>query len=133
MAWGILTALVFMLTIGDKNRIAKSRMAGAFLGLRPRQDQSGEGNPQLRITKAGRRVRTAALGQQRQPHLGTVRQGQRPAALGGLRLSERGGKNAKKRAKVAVGPGSSRCSCTGCGVTGRCTSPIGYQQGRTEE
>src|SRR5258708_17414892 len=50
---GVLTALVFLLTIENKERFDKSRMAGAFLGLRPRKRQSGDDDPQLRITKAG--------------------------------------------------------------------------------
>ncbi len=38
---GTLTALTYVATIADPGRFAKSRMAGAFLGLRPRQQQSG--------------------------------------------------------------------------------------------
>src|SRR5512132_2583178 len=36
---GLLTALVFLLTLEDKTRFKKSRAAGAFVGLRPRKDQ----------------------------------------------------------------------------------------------
>jgi transposase len=50
---GILTALVYVLTIEDKNRFSKSRMAGGYLGLRPRKGESGNDDPQLRITKTG--------------------------------------------------------------------------------
>ena len=50
---GTLTALTFMLTVGDKARFSRTRDIGAYLGLRPRLGQSGDNEPQLRITKAG--------------------------------------------------------------------------------
>jgi transposase len=50
---GTLTALTFLLTVGDKERFSRTRDIGSFLGLRPRLDQSGDSHPQLRITKAG--------------------------------------------------------------------------------
>lgn len=50
---GLLTALVFVLSLEDKGRFTSSRQVGAYLGLRPRQDQSGDTDKQLRITKAG--------------------------------------------------------------------------------
>lgn len=50
---GTLTALTFMLTVGDKERFSRSRSIGGFLGLRPRLEDSGENHPQLPITKAG--------------------------------------------------------------------------------
>jgi transposase len=51
---GLLTALVYLLTLEDKSRFKKSRAAGAFLGLRPRQRKSGHDDPQLHISKTGR-------------------------------------------------------------------------------
>ena len=50
---GPLTALAFVLTLEDPQRFKKSRDVGAYLGLRPRQRDSGGQRPQLRITKAG--------------------------------------------------------------------------------
>src|ERR1019366_2109941 len=50
---GPLTALAFGLTIADGARFGKSRDIGAYLGLVPRQDDSGDHSSQLRITKAG--------------------------------------------------------------------------------
>jgi transposase len=50
---GALTALGFVLTLEDPSRFSKIRTVGAYLGLRPRLRQSGEQQPQLRITKAG--------------------------------------------------------------------------------
>jgi len=49
---GTLTALTFMLTVGDKERFSRTRDIGAYLGLRPRLGQSGDHEPELRI-KAG--------------------------------------------------------------------------------
>jgi len=46
-------AQLFILTIGDKNLFQRSRTVGAHMGLRPRKSQSGDGDPQLRITKSG--------------------------------------------------------------------------------
>lgn len=50
---GTLTALTFVLTIGDATRFERSRDVGCYVGLRPRRDQSGERDPRLGITKAG--------------------------------------------------------------------------------
>jgi transposase len=50
---GPLTSLGFVLTLEEPQRFAKSRSVGAFLGLTSRQRDSGEFQPQLRITKAG--------------------------------------------------------------------------------
>jgi transposase len=50
---GTLTALTFMLTVGDKERFPRTRDIGPFLGLRPRLGQSSDKDPELRITKAG--------------------------------------------------------------------------------
>ncbi len=50
---GTLTALTFVLTIGDPERFAHSRDLGPFLGLVPRRRQSGDQDPHLRISKCG--------------------------------------------------------------------------------
>jgi transposase len=50
---GTLTATTFVLTLGRKERFAHSRDVGSYLGLRPRQKQSGERDPQLGISKSG--------------------------------------------------------------------------------
>jgi len=98
---GALTALAFILTIADGARFAKSRDIGPYLGLVPRQDDSGDHSSQLRITKAG------------DPYLRRLLVGSAQYIVGpfgpdsdlrrhGERLMQRGGKNAKKRAIVAV-------------------------------
>jgi transposase len=50
---GVLTALVFLLTLEDKRRFKKSRTVGAFIGFNPKRDQSGDSDKQLGITKTG--------------------------------------------------------------------------------
>ena len=98
---GELTGLAFALTIGDKGRFEKSRTVGAFLGLRPRRDQSGGGDPQLRITKAGDPLVRRLLVNSANHILGPFG-ADSDLRRWGLKLAERGGKNARKRAKVAV-------------------------------
>src|ERR1700738_1882745 len=50
---GPVTALTYVLTLGDPHRFTSSRAAGAYLGLRPRQRQSGERDPNLGIARNG--------------------------------------------------------------------------------
>ena len=50
---GPLTALCFVLKIGDPKRFSRSRDVGPYLGLCPRRDQSGDTDKQLRISKCG--------------------------------------------------------------------------------
>jgi transposase len=98
---GPITALTYVLTIEDPSRFRKSRDVGSFLGLRPRQNQSGKRDPQLRITKAGDgRLRSLLV--ECAHHL--LRKNTPDCMLKrwGLRLCERGGKNSRKRALVAV-------------------------------
>lgn len=98
---GPLTALCFVLTLEEPDRFTTSRAVGAYLGLCPRLQNSGDLQPQLRITKAGDEMLRRYLVQGAHYILGH----QGPDCdlrRYGLRLSERGGKNAKKRAVVAV-------------------------------
>ena len=50
---GPLTALTFVLTLEDPYRFEKSRSVGAYLGLVPASDKSGDKDPQKRISKEG--------------------------------------------------------------------------------
>jgi transposase len=50
---GRLTAMTFVLTLGRADRFAHSRDVAGFLGLRPKQRQSGARDPQLGISKRG--------------------------------------------------------------------------------
>ena len=47
---GALTALTFVLTLEDPYRFEKSRSVGAYLGLVPASDRSGDRDPQRRIS-----------------------------------------------------------------------------------
>jgi transposase len=47
------TALAYVTTLGSSDRFSNVRAAGAFVGLRPRRDQSGDTDRHLRITKEG--------------------------------------------------------------------------------
>lgn len=50
---GSLVGLAYLLVIDDPGRFRRSRDVGAYLGLVPKQRESGDDSPQLRITKAG--------------------------------------------------------------------------------
>lgn len=98
---GTLTALAYVLTVEDAERFTDSRMAGAYLGLTPRRDQSGKTDKQLPITKAGNAYMRSLLVNCAHYILGPFG---KPCHLRayGERVMLRGGKNAKKRAVVAV-------------------------------
>jgi transposase len=98
---GPLTALAFVLILADPRRFKDSRTVGAYLGLTPRKDESGEQQPQLRITKAGDPFLRRLLVSSAQYILGPFGPDSDLKRFGQA-LSRRGGKNAKKRAVVAV-------------------------------
>lgn len=98
---GPLTALAYVLVLEEPGRFGKGRQVGKFLGLTPRRDQSGETDKQLRITKAGNRFLRRLLVGAAQYILGPFGPDCHLRQFG-LRLAERGGKSAKKRAVVAV-------------------------------
>jgi transposase len=98
---GAITALYYVLTIEDASRFAKSRAVGAYVGLRPKQRDSGEQRPQLRITKAGDRLLRSLLVRCAHYILGPFGP-DTDLRRWGLRMAERGGSASKKRAIVAV-------------------------------
>ena len=98
---GPITALTFVLTLEDPGRFPNNREVGAYLGLVPRQRDSGEREPQLGIGKSG------------DPHLRRLLVQAAHYILGpfgpdsdlrrwGERYAGTGARNAKKRAVVAV-------------------------------
>jgi transposase len=125
---GTLTALAFVLTLEDKQRFAKSRCVGSYLGLRPKKDQSGDLDKQLRITKAGDAYLRRLLVGSAHYILGPFGQDS-DLRRWGLRLCARGGRNAKRRAVVAVARKLS-VLLHRLWVTGEAYQPIGYVQGR---
>ena len=101
--WGVgpITALTFVLTIEEPGRFRRSRDVGSYFGLRPRQDQSGETDKQLRITKAGDRLVRKYLVQCAHRIL-SDRGPDTDLRTWGLAIAARGGGRAKRRALVAV-------------------------------
>jgi len=98
---GDLIATTYVLTVEDPGRFRRSRDAGCYVGLRPKRSESGESRPQLRITKEGDRYLRQLLVQGAHYILGW-RGPDTDLRRWGLQLAQRGGKNAKKRAIVAV-------------------------------
>lgn len=98
---GPIVALTFILTLDNPGRFAKSRDVGAYLGLIPRQYDSGDSQPQMRITKTGDRMMRSLLVQSAQHILGKFGKDS-DLRRHGLKIANRGGKNAKKRATTAV-------------------------------
>ena len=99
---GELTALAYVLTVEDPKRIVRSRSAGAYFGLVPGSDDSGEKHEQRRITKEGDRFCRRLLVSAAQYILGPHARVDSDLRRHGLAMATRGGKNAKKRAVVAV-------------------------------
>jgi len=98
---GPLIALTFVLTVEDKGRFQKSRDIGCYVGLRPRRSDSGQSQPQLRITKEGDPYLRTMLVQG--AHYIISRRGpDTDLKRWGLHLAKHGGKRGKKRAVVAV-------------------------------
>ena len=98
---GPITALAFVLTIEDPRRFHKSREVGAYLGMIPKRNQSGEVDPEGHITKTGDKYLRRMLVGCAHYILGPF--GPETSLRNwGLRLAERGGKGAKHKAAVAV-------------------------------
>ncbi len=98
---GPVTAATYVLTLEDPGRFPRSRAVGCYVGLRPRQADSGDQKPQLHITKAGDEALRSLLVCAAQHILGPYGP-DTDLRRWGLALAERGGKAAKKRAVVAV-------------------------------
>lgn len=98
---GTQIALTYVLTLEDPHRFPKSRAVGCFLGLRPGRRDSGESQPQMHISKEGDRYLRTMLVQGAHYILGPFGEDS-DLRRWGLKLAGRGGKNAKKRAVVAV-------------------------------
>jgi transposase len=98
---GTLTALTFVLSLEDPYRFEKSRSVGAYLGLVPARDQSGDRDPQRRISKEGDEMLRRLLVGSAHYILGPFGQDS-DLRRHGEKIASRGGKNAKKRAAVAV-------------------------------
>jgi transposase len=98
---GPLTALTFVLTVEDPYRFERSRSVGAYLGLVPARDRSGERDPQKHISKEGDEMLRRLLVSGAHYILGPFGSDSDLRRHGG-KIASRGGKNAKKRAVVAT-------------------------------
>jgi transposase len=98
---GPVISLTFVLTLDDGQRFAHSRDVGPYLGLTPKQRESGESQPELGISKAGDGLLRSLLVQGAHCML---RKGAPDSDLRawGLGKMGKGGKRAKKCAIVAV-------------------------------
>jgi len=98
---GPVTSLAYVLTLESPLRFPRSRDVGPYVGLVPRQEDSGDTQPQLNISKAGDRMLRKLLVGSAHYILGPFGPDTDLRRFG-KKLCERGGKNAKKRATVAV-------------------------------
>ena len=98
---GPLISLTFVLSIGDPARFTKSRQVGPYLGLVPRQRESGDKSPQLGISKTGNAYLRQLLVNGSQYMLG-YRGADTDLRRWGLQRASVGGKSGRKRAVVAV-------------------------------
>lgn len=98
---GPVTSLAFVLLIEDPKRFTKSRQVGPYFGMVPRLDESSESQPQLRITKTGDKLGRRLLVSAAQYILGPFGP-DCDLRRHGEQIAMQGGKNAKKRAAVAV-------------------------------
>jgi transposase len=98
---GEVTALTFALVIDDVNRFSRSRDVAAYLGLVPKQAQTGDTDPSMRITKAGDRYLRSLLVQCAKKILGAKGPDCDLKRWGSV-IAARGGKRAKQVATVAV-------------------------------
>ena len=98
---GPLTALAFVLIVEDPARFANGRAVGAYAGLVPGKDQSGGSDPQRRISRHGNELLRRLLVGCAHYILGSFGQDS-DLRRHGEKIAQRGGKNARKRAIVAV-------------------------------
>ena len=98
---GLITSCAFVALVADPGRFGSARDAGAYFGLTPGQDQSGDKDAPKHVTKAGsalmRRLLVTAANyilRASSPDTALKRHGERICA--------RGGKVARRKAKTAV-------------------------------
>src|SRR6201984_997090 len=120
--------LPYVLTLENPEHFAKSRDVGPYLGLVPKQEDSGESQPQLGISKAGDTMVRKLLVGSAHYILGPFGPDSDLRSYG-LRLCERGGKNAKKRAAVAVAR-KLAVLLHRLWVSGEVYEPLGYASSR---
>lgn len=99
---GVIGSTVIVAAIGgDADRFGRARDIGPYLGLTPRQEQSGETDRQLHITKAGSEIVRRALTECANVAMRSDAR-DTDVKLKGLRIAMRGGRIARKKARIAV-------------------------------
>ena len=98
---GPVTSLAFVLTLESPDRFKKSRDLGPFLGLVPKRDQSGQTDKPLSITKAGNKHLRQLLVSASNYIMGPFGPDCDLRRFG-ERIASRGGKIARRKAKIAV-------------------------------
>lgn len=98
---GPLTALAFVLVLEDPMRFVNGRAVGAYAGLVPGKDQSGDSDPQRRISRHGNELLRRLLVGCAHYILGPFGEDS-DLRRHGEKIAQRGGKNARKGAIVAV-------------------------------
>ena len=98
---GALTTMAYVLTLDDGGRFRRSRSVGAFLGLIPGSDDTGDLHVQKRITREGDAFLRRLMVSSAQYIMGPFGK-DCDLRRHGMAIAQRGGKNGKKRAVVAV-------------------------------
>lgn len=98
---GAITSLAYVLTLEEPGRFERSRAVGAWLGLTPRRDQSGETDRALRISKAGNEYLRRLLVSCAQYLMGPFGPDCHLRRWA-MKIAVSGGRNAKRRAVVAL-------------------------------
>ena len=96
-----MTSCAFVALVADPGRFGSARDVGAYFGLTPGQDQSGDKDAPKRVTKAGsalmRRLLVTAAN-----HILRASSPDTALKRHGERICARGGKVARRKAKTAV-------------------------------
>ena len=98
---GTLIALTFLLTLEDAHRFRQSRDVGCYPGLQPGRRNSGRANRRCTSARKAIPICETLLVQGAHHILGPFG-ADSDLRRWGLKLAERGGKNGKKRAIIAV-------------------------------
>jgi len=112
---GPLTALTFVLTLEDPHRFEKSRSVGAYLGLVPATDRSGDSDPQKRISKEGDQMLSVSSWSQAPTTSSVLLARTRTYDVTGRRSLDAEARTQRSERRWPW-RGSSRCSCTACGL-----------------
>ena len=119
---GPLTALTFVLTVEDPYRFERIRSVGAYLGLVPASDRSGDRDPQKkRISKEGDEMLRKLLVSGAHCVLGPFGSDS-DLRRHGEKIASRAVPRTPRRGRWWPWPGSSRCCYTACGSARRSMS-----------